>query len=53
MTFQNYLRTLATRALNSIPTAEAAGIYVISFFIDNERDDPRASSRVRSAGPCP
>ncbi|MFG2331689.1 hypothetical protein ACGFMM_18885 [Streptomyces sp. NPDC048604] len=41
MTFLNHLRTLATRALNSIPAAEAEDIYAISFFIDNESDDPR------------
>ncbi|MEU9046180.1 MULTISPECIES: hypothetical protein [unclassified Kitasatospora] len=41
MTFQDHLRTLATRAISSIPAAEAADIYVLSFFVDNERDDPR------------
>lgn len=41
MTFQDHLRTLATRALNSISAGEAEDVYVISFFIDNERDDPR------------
>ncbi|MEJ8632231.1 MULTISPECIES: hypothetical protein [Streptomyces] len=39
--FQDHLRTLATRALSSISADEAEDIYVISFFIDNERDDPR------------
>ena len=41
MTFQNHLRTLATRAISSIPVAQTEDIYVISFLIDNERDDPR------------
>ncbi|MFE7330842.1 hypothetical protein ACFU8W_39080 [Streptomyces sp. NPDC057565] len=41
MTFQDHLRTLATRALSSISAGEAEDIYVISFFVDNERDDPR------------
>ncbi|MFD8756460.1 hypothetical protein ACFV0O_36610 [Kitasatospora sp. NPDC059577] len=41
MTFQDRLRTLATGALGSVPAGEAADVYVISFFIDNERDDPR------------
>ncbi|WP_048580409.1 hypothetical protein [Streptomyces viridochromogenes] len=41
MTFQDHLRTLATRAISSITAAEAGDIYVVSFFIDNERDDPR------------
>lgn len=39
MTFQGHLRTLATRALGSISAGEAEDIYVISFLIDNERDD--------------
>ncbi|MEW2708878.1 hypothetical protein AB0948_28360 [Streptomyces koyangensis] len=41
MTFQDHLRTLAERTISSIPAGEAADIYVVSFFIDNERDDPR------------
>jgi hypothetical protein len=41
MTFQDHLRTLAERAISSIPAGEAEDLYVISFFIDNERDDPR------------
>ncbi|MEU3743773.1 MULTISPECIES: hypothetical protein [Streptomyces] len=41
MTFQDHLRSLATQAITSISAAEAADIYVISFFIDNERDDLR------------
>ncbi|MEU8927535.1 hypothetical protein AB0D10_42630 [Kitasatospora sp. NPDC048545] len=41
MTFQDHLRALAERAISSIPAGEAEDIYVISFFIDNERDDPR------------
>ncbi|MEU6051168.1 hypothetical protein ABZ829_12130 [Streptomyces xanthochromogenes] len=41
MTFQDHLRALAARALRSIPAAKAEDVYVISFFIDNERDDPR------------
>ncbi len=41
MTFQDHLRALATQAITSISTAEAKDIYVVSFFIDNERDDPR------------
>ena len=41
MTFQDHLRALATQAITSISAAEAEGIYVVSFFIDNERDDPR------------
>ncbi|MEU8966746.1 hypothetical protein AB0C89_34280 [Streptomyces sp. NPDC048491] len=40
MTFQDHLRNLAAEALSSIPAGEAEDIYVISFFIDNERDDP-------------
>lgn len=40
MTFQDHLRTLAEQAISSIPIDEAEDIYVISFFIDNERDDP-------------
>jgi len=41
VTFQDHLRALAERAISSIPAGEAEDIYVISFFIDNERDDPR------------
>ncbi|MFD7019124.1 hypothetical protein [Streptomyces sp. NPDC059928] len=41
MTFQDHLRTLAEQAISSIPAGEADDIYVVSFFIDNERDDPR------------
>lgn len=41
MTFQDHLRTLATRAINSISASQAQDIYVVSFFIDNARDDPR------------
>ncbi|MFJ4356104.1 hypothetical protein ACIP25_07440 [Streptomyces massasporeus] len=41
MTYQDHLRTLAERAIASIPAGEAEDIYVVSFFIDNERDDPR------------
>lgn len=41
MTFQAHLRTLATRAISSIPAVDAEDIYVISFFFDNEKDDPR------------
>ncbi|MER6400844.1 hypothetical protein ABT263_33110 [Kitasatospora sp. NPDC001603] len=41
MTFQNHLRTLAERAISSISAAEGKDTYVIPFFIDNERDDPR------------
>ncbi|MFF3699525.1 hypothetical protein [Streptomyces sp. NPDC002221] len=41
LTFQDHLRTLAAEALSSIPAGEAEDIYVIWFFIDNERDDPR------------
>jgi hypothetical protein len=41
VTFQDHLRTLAQRAIISIPSAEADDIYVVSFFIDNEDDDPR------------
>ncbi|MFJ8210578.1 hypothetical protein [Streptomyces sp. NPDC096033] len=41
MTFQDHLRTLAEQAISPIPAGEAEDIYVISFFIDNERDDPR------------
>ncbi|MFJ6386867.1 hypothetical protein ACIQJT_04595 [Streptomyces sp. NPDC091972] len=39
--FQDHLRALTTRAMCSITAAEAEDIYVVSFFIDNERDDPR------------
>ncbi|WMX47331.1 hypothetical protein RGF97_24345 [Streptomyces roseicoloratus] len=41
MTFQDHLRALATQAIASISATEAEDIYVVSFFIDNERDDPR------------
>ncbi|WP_164494578.1 hypothetical protein, partial [Streptomyces sp. ADI92-24] len=41
MTFHDHLRHLAESALASIPAAEAQDIYVVSFFIDNEADDPR------------
>ncbi|MFF7994731.1 hypothetical protein ACFZDG_33780 [Kitasatospora xanthocidica] len=41
MTFQDHLRALATQAVTSISAAEAEDIYVVSFFIDNEKDDPR------------
>jgi hypothetical protein len=41
MTFQDHLRILATQAITSITAAEAVDIYVISFFIENEDDDPR------------
>lgn len=41
MIFQNHLRALAEHAISSIPAGEAEDIYVVSFFIDNERDDPR------------
>ncbi|MGP3987046.1 hypothetical protein [Streptomyces sp. 3N207] len=41
MTFQDHLKTIATRAISSITAADAKDIYVVSFFIDNEDDDPR------------
>jgi hypothetical protein len=41
MTFQDHLRTLTTQAITSITASEAADIYAISFFIENEDDDPR------------
>ncbi|MGV9269507.1 hypothetical protein ACWDRR_33140 [Kitasatospora sp. NPDC003701] len=41
MIFQDHLRALAERTISSISAAEAMDIYVISFFIDNEDDDPR------------
>ncbi|MFJ9381088.1 hypothetical protein [Streptomyces sp. NPDC101455] len=41
MTFHDHLQNLAESALTSIPAAEASDIYVVSFFIDNEDDDPR------------
>lgn len=41
MTFQTHLQTLATQAISSITATEAKDIYVVSFFIDNEDDDPR------------
>jgi hypothetical protein len=41
VTFQDHLQTRATRAISSITAAEAKDIYVVSFFIDNEDDDPR------------
>jgi hypothetical protein len=41
MMFHDHLQHLAESALASIPAAEADGIYVVSFFIDNEDDDPR------------
>jgi hypothetical protein len=41
VTFQDHLRTLAEQAISSIPAGQAEDIYGISFFIDNERDDPR------------
>lgn len=39
--FHDHLQHLAESALASIPAAEADDIYVVSFFIDNEGDDPR------------
>ncbi|MFJ6459848.1 hypothetical protein ACIQM0_02080 [Streptomyces sp. NPDC091387] len=41
MTFHDHLQRLAENALASIPAAEVGDIYVVSFFIDNEDDDPR------------
>ncbi|MFJ9041099.1 hypothetical protein ACIRF8_31585 [Streptomyces sp. NPDC102406] len=41
MTFHQHLQHLAESALASIPAAEAADIYVVSFSIDDEDDDPR------------
>lgn len=41
MTFQDHLRTLTTQTITSITASEAADIYAISFFIENEDDDPR------------
>ncbi|MFI9064327.1 hypothetical protein ACIGQE_21050 [Streptomyces sp. NPDC053429] len=41
MTFHDHLQHLAENAFASIPAAEADDIYVVSFFIDNEADDPR------------
>lgn len=41
MTFPEHLQALATRAITSIEHSEARDIYAVSFFIDNEDDDPR------------
>jgi hypothetical protein len=41
MTFLDHLNTLATQAISSITASEGEDIYVVSFFIDNEDDDPR------------
>lgn len=41
MTFHDHLQHLAENALASIPATEADDIYVVSFFIDNEDNDPR------------
>ncbi|MFJ7961380.1 hypothetical protein ACIQ62_34315 [Streptomyces sp. NPDC096319] len=41
MTFPGHLRALAERAISSIRSDEAEDIYVLSFFMDNERGDPR------------
>jgi hypothetical protein len=41
VTFTDHLLRLATKALAGIPAAEAHDIYAISFWVDNEHDDPR------------
>ena len=41
MTFHDHLHTLAERAITSITAPEAEDIYVVSFLIENEDDDPR------------
>jgi hypothetical protein len=41
MTFTDHLQRLAAKALAAIPAAEAHDIYAISFWVDNEDDDPR------------
>ncbi|MEV5576374.1 hypothetical protein AB0L06_40625 [Spirillospora sp. NPDC052269] len=41
MTFLEHLHHHATTAIASIPVTEASEIYAISFWIDDEDDDPR------------
>jgi len=41
MTFTDHLERLAAEAISAIPAAEAPDVYALSFFIDNEDDDPR------------
>ncbi|MFG2417825.1 hypothetical protein ACGFWD_02020 [Streptomyces sp. NPDC048448] len=41
MTFADHLQCQATKGIASIPAADAHDIYGVSFFIDNEDDDPR------------
>jgi hypothetical protein len=41
VTFTDHLLRLATKALAGIPATEAHDIYAISFWVDNEHDDPR------------
>jgi hypothetical protein len=41
MTFQDHLRQVATEAVTSIPASEAHDVYVVSFLVYDEDDDPR------------
>lgn len=41
MTFTDHLERLTAEAIAAIPAAEAPDVYALSFFIDNEDDDPR------------
>jgi hypothetical protein len=41
MSFQDHLHQAVTRALASIPAADAADIYALSFLIYDEDDDPQ------------
>jgi hypothetical protein len=40
MTFQDYLQLVATQAVTSISASEAHDVYVVSFLVYDEDDDP-------------
>ena len=40
--FEDYIFEAAGQALRKVPTAEQADVYVVSFFVYDEADDPRA-----------
>jgi hypothetical protein len=40
MTFQDHLQQVATQAVTSISANEAHGVYVVSFLVYDEDDDP-------------
>jgi hypothetical protein len=40
--FEDYVFEAAAQALRNVETAERADVYVVSFFVYDEADDPRA-----------